>query len=167
MSYYCHYNSPLGDILITASQSAVQGLHFVGEKHYPGIEPDAVEQANHPVLSAAVRQLAEYFEGHRTGFDLALDPMGTSFQQQVWSALRTIPYGETRSYAQLARQLGDGKAVRAVGAANGRNPISIVVPCHRVIGADGSLTGYAGGLERKQALLRLESRQRSMLIQHL
>lgn len=163
MSRFCRYDSPLGAMLITASDSAVTGVHFVGEKHFPGIEAGAVEDPSHCLLDDAVRQLAEYFAGRRTVFELLLDPRGTSFQKQVWTRLRAIPYGETRSYGQLAVELGDVKTVRAVGAANGRNPISIIVPCHRVIGADGSLTGYAGGLERKEALLRLESRQRTLV----
>ncbi len=106
----------------------------------------------------AVRRLEEYFAGARTQFDLRLAPSGTPFQKSVWSALLDIPFGQTRSYGELARAIGRPTASRAVGAANGRNPISIVVPCHRVIGADGSLTGYAGGLERKQTLLALEGR---------
>ena len=109
------------------------------------------------MLLETERQLREYFEGRRKVFDLKLDFSGTEFQQKVWSALLTIPYGETRSYAQIAKQIGRPDAVRAVGAANGRNPISLIVPCHRVIGSDGSLTGYAGGLPAKRALLELES----------
>jgi methylated-DNA-[protein]-cysteine S-methyltransferase len=102
------------------------------------------------------QELKEYFERKRTSFSLALDPIGTAFQREVWEALSTIPYGETRTYTDIANQIGNAKAVRAVGAANGRNPISIVVPCHRVIGASGKLTGFAGGLEAKAALLSLE-----------
>jgi methylated-DNA-[protein]-cysteine S-methyltransferase len=116
------------------------------------------EDASHPVLLQAEEQLAEYFAGKRRSFTIGLDPAGTQFQNKVWSALRTIPFGETRSYGQIADQLGNAKSVRAVGAANGRNPLSIIVPCHRVIGADGSLTGFAGGLEVKARLLALEGR---------
>ncbi|PFG29196.1 methylated-DNA--[protein]-cysteine S-methyltransferase [Paramicrobacterium agarici] len=108
------------------------------------------------VLAGAARQLDEYFAGERTVFDLDLDPVGTDFEKKVWMLLRDIPYGQTRSYGELAADLGDPRLSRAVGTANGRNPLSIVVPCHRVIGADGSLTGYAGGLERKRFLLSLE-----------
>jgi methylated-DNA-[protein]-cysteine S-methyltransferase len=115
------------------------------------------ESPEHPVLLEAARQLADYFDGRRRQFDLALDASGTPFQQQVWAALRTIPYGETRSYSQIAEQIGRPRAVRAVGAANGRNPISIVTPCHRVIGAGGALTGFAGGLEVKARLLEFEA----------
>jgi methylated-DNA-[protein]-cysteine S-methyltransferase len=114
------------------------------------------EDARHPVLLATERQLAEYFAGRRPAFDLPLDFAGTEFQKKVWAALLTIPLGETRTYAQIARQIGRPAAVRAVGAANGKNPISIVAPCHRVIGSDGKLTGFAGGLDAKAFLLRLE-----------
>ena len=114
------------------------------------------EDANHPVLLHAQQQLEEYFAGKRRKFTVKLDPAGTEFQNKVWNALRTIPFGETRSYGEIANQIGSRKAVRAVGAANGRNPLSIIVPCHRVIGADGTLTGFAGGLEVKAQLLALE-----------
>jgi methylated-DNA-[protein]-cysteine S-methyltransferase len=110
----------------------------------------------HPLILEAERQLAEYFAGRRQRFTLPLDPSGTAFQRDVWDALRTIPFGETRSYAQIARQIGHPRAVRAVGAANGRNPLSIVVPCHRVVGSTGALTGFAGGLDVKARLLALE-----------
>lgn len=114
---------------------------------------------NHPVLLETARQLNEYFAGQRTRFDLELDFVGSDFQRDVWTALLTIPFGETRSYGEIARLVGKPAAVRAVGAANGRNPISIIAPCHRVIGASGSLTGFAGGLQAKQFLLALEGRQ--------
>lgn len=115
------------------------------------------EGENHPVLIEAERQLAEYFAGKRRTFSLAFDFAGTEFQKEVWRALCTIPFGETRSYARIAAQIGRPKAVRAVGAANGRNPVSIIVPCHRVIGSGGELTGFAGGLKAKEFLLRLEA----------
>jgi len=159
--HYQLLDSPLGPLLIHAADHGLRGIHFVDEKYYPGIGNDWIEDGSHSLLFAAAAQLREYFAGQRTTFDLPLDPQGTAFQRNVWQALQQIPYGETLSYGQLARRIGDIKAVRAVGAANGRNPISIVVPCHRVIGADGGLTGYAGGLPRKQALLRLENRQAS------
>jgi methylated-DNA-[protein]-cysteine S-methyltransferase len=114
------------------------------------------EDAGHPLLLQAQQQLEEYFAGKRRKFTVKLDPAGTEFQNKVWNALRTIPFGETRSYGEIANQIGSRKAVRAVGAANGRNPLSIIVPCHRVIGADGKLTGFAGGLEVKAQLLALE-----------
>ncbi|CAM3882635.1 Methylated-DNA-protein-cysteine methyltransferase [Pseudomonas reidholzensis] len=113
----------------------------------------------HPVLRQTARQLGEYFAGQRQRFELELDFAGSDFQRQVWAALLTIPFGETRSYGDIARQIGNPSAVRAVGAANGRNPISIIAPCHRVIGASGSLTGFAGGLQAKQFLLALEGRE--------
>jgi methylated-DNA-[protein]-cysteine S-methyltransferase len=118
------------------------------------------EAPDHPVLKETERQLADYFAGRRKAFDLPLDFAGTDFQKSVWSALLTIPFGETRTYSDIARQIGAPKAVRAVGAANGRNPISIIAPCHRVLGSNGHLTGFAGGLETKAHLLKLEgSRQ--------
>jgi methylated-DNA-[protein]-cysteine S-methyltransferase len=116
-----------------------------------------MENETHPVLLVTERELKEYFEGKRTAFSVTLDPAGTEFQNKVWRALSEIPFGETRSYAEIAKRIGSAKAVRAVGAANGRNPISIIVPCHRVIGASGRLTGFAGGLDIKEQLLTLES----------
>ena len=158
MTRYCaYYESPLGQILLTASESALTGLHFVGEKYYPSIPPAWRYDANSSVIKSTMTQLDEYFAGKRQAFDIALAPEGTEFQRLVWDRLTTVRFGETATYGELARRIGNANAVRAVGAANGRNPISIVIPCHRVIGADGSLTGYAGGLARKQALLRLES----------
>jgi methylated-DNA-[protein]-cysteine S-methyltransferase len=118
----------------------------------------ASEDSAHPMLVEAERQLQEYFSGARTRFTVPLDIAGTPFQRQVWEALRSIPYGETRSYAEIADQIGSPRAVRAVGAANGRNPVSIVAPCHRVIGSGGQLTGFAGGLEVKARLLAFEQR---------
>jgi methylated-DNA-[protein]-cysteine S-methyltransferase len=150
------YESPLGTMLIAASDNGVAGVWFVGQRHGPD-SSGWREDARHPVLREAVAQLRAYFAGERTRFDLPLDlDAGTPFQRSVWGALRAIPPGATTSYAQIARQLGRPQAARAIGAAVGRNPVSIVVPCHRVLGTGGSLTGYAGGLDRKTALLRLE-----------
>ena len=150
------YESPLGTMLLAATDAGVAGVWFEGPRH----GPDASgwrEDGQHPVLREAVAQLRAYFAGERTGFELPLDlDAGTPFQRSVWSALLAIPRGATTSYAQIARQLGRPQAARAIGAAVGRNPVSIVVPCHRVLGTGGNLTGYAGGLERKTALLRLE-----------
>jgi methylated-DNA-[protein]-cysteine S-methyltransferase len=150
------YESPLGTMLLAATDRGLAGAWFVGQKH----GPDATgwrEDAGHPVLRAAVAQLRAYFAGERTTFDLPLDlQAGTAFQQSVWAALQAIPRGGTTSYAELARRIGRPTAARAIGAAVGRNPVSVVVPCHRVLGSSGSLTGYAGGLERKTALLQLE-----------
>jgi methylated-DNA-[protein]-cysteine S-methyltransferase len=156
-TYFSYYDSPLGPILLTATGSALTGLHFVGEKYYPGISPEWKCDDGNAILQSTATQLNEYFAGNRQSFDITLAPEGTPFQRSVWHALTQLRFGETISYGQLAQRIGNPKAVRAVGAANGRNPISIVVPCHRVIGANGALTGYAGGLARKEALLWLEA----------
>ena len=151
--------SPVGELLLTADAFGLTGVYF--EPHRWGPSPDHVAGWRRDdaggVLAAARAQLAAYFAGELTAFDLPLAPRGTPFQERVWGALRDIPYGETISYAELARRVGRPGASRAVGAANGRNPISIIVPCHRVIGADGTLTGYGWGIERKRYLLELES----------
>lgn len=152
--------SPLGEVRLAASSLGLVGLWFDGQRHLPAQldGPGAWPATDaHPVLREAARQLQEYLGGTRTCFDLSLDLRGgTPFQQAVWRALCTIPRGRTTSYLAIAQALGKPSAVRAVGAAVGRNPVSVAVPCHRVLGSDGSLTGYAGGLERKRALLRLE-----------
>jgi methylated-DNA-[protein]-cysteine S-methyltransferase len=144
-------DTPVGPLLLTADGDALTGLWF-GVKPVAGTRDD-----DDPVLVAAVTQVREYFAGERTSFDLPLAPDGTDFQRRVWEQLRLIPYGTTVSYGELARRLGAPSASRAVGAANGRNPIAIVVPCHRVIGADGSLTGFGGGMDAKRVLLDLET----------
>lgn len=150
------YLSPLGAILLAATPHGLAGLWFEGQRHLPdssGWTPDAT----HPVLVQAMQQLDEYFAGRRCEFDVPLDlQRGTAFQQSVWQALLAIPRGHRVSYSVLSQRIGRPTAMRAVGAAVGRNPLSIVVPCHRVLGANGSLTGYAGGTERKAALLQLE-----------
>lgn len=148
---YTFYDSPLGRILLSGTEKALAGLWIVGEKHAPEIEPSWVE--DDAPFAEALRQLDEYFAGTRQEFDLPLTAEGTAFQKQVWEALRGIPFGVTKTYGQLATQIGNPKAMRAVGLANGQNPISIIVPCHRVIGASGSLTGYGGGLKAKRWLL--------------
>ena len=151
-----NYESPLGSMIVAATARGLAGVWFEGQRHLPDHSNWPV-QPEHPVLREARAQLAEYFDGRRSSFDLPLDLQGgTAFQRSVWDALLAIPRGGTTSYGVLSRSIGQPAAVRAVGAAVGRNPLSIVVPCHRVVGADGSLTGYAGGLERKTALLRLE-----------
>jgi methylated-DNA-[protein]-cysteine S-methyltransferase len=147
------HESPVGPLTLIADEHALTGLHFDGYAH--GLDP-ARRNPGAPPLAAAAEQLDEYFAGERREFELALDLEGTEFQRAVWDELLRIPYGETRSYGELARRLGRPERVRAVGAANGRNPVAIVVPCHRVIGADGSLIGYGGGLDRKRALLAIE-----------
>ena len=146
--------TPIGELTLVAEDGAITGCYM----ELPQREPDAVAlgERDDAVLVEAVRQLQEYFAGERTEFTLPLAPRGDAFQRQVWALLREIPYGQTRSYGDLARALGDVNLSQAVGWANGRNPISIIVPCHRVIGADGSLVGYAGGLDRKRFLLALE-----------
>jgi methylated-DNA-[protein]-cysteine S-methyltransferase len=153
--------SPLGAITLAATGKGLAGLWFVeGQRYLPSqlTEPAAwPEDTEHPVLKQTSRQLAEYFAGRRKHFDVALDlASGTAFQQSVWRALLAIPPGSTESYGDVSRRIGKPGAARAVGAAVGRNPVSIIVPCHRVLGSDGSLTGYGGGLDRKIALLRLE-----------
>lgn len=148
--------SPLGPMLVAATDSGLAGLWFEGQRHLPDSSAWP-HRPSHPVLVEAVAQLRDYFAGRRTQFELPLDLQGgTAFQQSVWQALLAIPSGGTTSYGDLSQRVGRPRAVRAVGAAVGRNPVSIVVPCHRVLGRDGSLTGYAGGLERKSALLELE-----------
>jgi methylated-DNA-[protein]-cysteine S-methyltransferase len=155
--------SPVGVLTLVASGDGLAAILWENDR--PGrVRLDVVaEDPKHPVLVETERQLAEYFAGQRKVFDLRLDFAGTEFQKQVWRALLTIPFGETRTYAQIAKQIGDPKAVRAVGAANGRNPISIVAPCHRVIGSNGKLTGFAGGLDVKAHLLRLEGADATLM----
>lgn len=151
-----HFDSPLGRMLLAATDRGLAGVWFEGQRHGPDTTGWR-EDAGHPVLVEAIAQLRAYFAGERATFELPLDlQAGTPFQQSVWNALLAIPNGGTTSYAALARGLGREKAARAIGAAVGRNPLSVVVPCHRVLGTGGGLTGYAGGLERKTALLRLE-----------
>lgn len=149
--------TPLGPMTLAATDTALVGAWFDGQQHQPSFDAWPV-QAQHPLLHAAGQQLLEYFAGQRQHFDLPLDLSGgTAFQQAVWARLQTIAPGGTVSYGHISQQIHNPAAVRAVGAAVGRNPISIIVPCHRVLGAHGALTGYAGGLERKIALLKLES----------
>lgn len=150
------YASPLGTMVLAATEAGLAGVWFDGQRHQP--DPSGWQQApGHPVLQQAQAQLAAYFAGERHSFDLPLDlSPGTAFQQSVWRALLSIPYGSTQSYGALSVAIGKPAAVRAVGGAVGRNPLSIIVPCHRVVGAQGALTGYAGGLERKTALLQRE-----------
>ncbi|MBX3588398.1 MAG: methylated-DNA--[protein]-cysteine S-methyltransferase [Ramlibacter sp.] len=150
------FESPLGPMIVAATARGLAGVWFEGQRHLPD-HAHWPHQPDHPVLAQAVQQLHEYYAGRRSRFELPLDLQGgTPFQQSVWQALLAIPPGETTSYGQLSQGIGKPAAVRAVGAAVGRNPVSVIVPCHRVLGTDGSLTGYAGGLERKTALLQLE-----------
>lgn len=143
--------SPVGDLRLYANEGALTAIYLENHKRAPTLV--ASEGDNHPVLREARRQLEEYFAGKRHVFELPMEPTGTPFQQTVWKALREIPWGATWSYAELARHIGRQGAARAVGSANARNPLSIVVPCHRVVGSSGALTGYAGGVPTKQWLL--------------
>ena len=143
--------SPLGDLLVAAQDGALVVVHFAPFER-PGGDPTPDD----PLLTQAVRELGEYFAGTRKEFDVPVGPPGTPFQQAVWAELRRVPYGETATYSEIAARMGAPAAVRAVGSANGRNPVGVLVPCHRVIGSDGNLRGYAGGVERKLALLALE-----------
>lgn len=145
--------SPVGDLVLLASAKGLAGLFFGHRVDDSVLPPD---DGGNPHLEAAKEQLGEYFHGSRTCFDLPLDARGTDFQRAVWGELCRIPYGVTRSYAEIAERIGKPTSVRAVGAANGSNPISVIVPCHRVIGADGALTGFGGGLDLKRRLLVLE-----------
>lgn len=154
-SAMCHLDTPLGTLLIIGNEAGVRAIRFLNEA------PPALPDESPPmVLSVCAQQLREYFEGQRRSFEVPLDLRGTPFQLRVWELLQRIPFGETRTYLDLALALGDVKAVRAVGAANGQNPVPIIVPCHRVIGQDGQLVGYGGGLWRKEWLLAHEGRPR-------
>ena len=162
MRIYDLYQSPQGEILLAATGAGVSGVYFSGQKYFPERESEWRRDDQNALLRQAKQELAEYFAGARRRFDVALDPSGTPFQRTVWSAICTVRYGETISYGELARRAGAVGQARAAGAATGRNPIGIIVPCHRILGADGSLTGYAGGLERKRALLALEGGERQL-----
>ncbi|PMW97016.1 cysteine methyltransferase [Pseudomonas sp. FW215-R2] len=151
--------SPVGELKLVANGSRLAAILWENDKPNRVRLGPMNEAPDNPVLMKTAQQLEEYFAGTRSAFDLDLDFAGTEFQKKVWAALLTIPFGETRTYSQIARQIGHPSAVRAVGAANGKNPISIIAPCHRVIGASGKLTGFAGGLEAKERLLTLEGGQ--------
>ena len=152
--------SPVGRLKLVATDSALVAVIWDNENPKRVRQAELVEQLDHPILLDAQQQLNEYFQGQRQTFELPLDFEGTEFQKKVWQALLNIPFGETRSYRQIAEQVGSPKAVRAVGAANGQNPISIISPCHRVIGSSGKLVGFAGGLDNKEILLKLEQQQK-------
>lgn len=151
---YCHLDSPVGRLLLAGDEAGLRLISFPGGSKARQPKPDWSESPDH--FTQACRQLSEYFAGTRRQFDLELAPHGTRFQLEVLRALQQIPYGKTASYADIAQKIGRPRAVRAVGAANGRNPLPIIIPCHRVIGANGQLTGFGGGLSVKAALLRLE-----------
>ncbi|WP_180059816.1 methylated-DNA--[protein]-cysteine S-methyltransferase [Acinetobacter sp. YH12128] len=156
---YQFLDSPVGQLKLVAHETALVAVLWENENPNRVRLAALVEDRQHPILLKTAQQLNEYFAGKRQQFDLPLDFEGAEFQQQVWQALLTIPFGETRSYKQIAEQIGNVKAVRAVGAANGKNPISIIAPCHRVVGANGKLVGFAGGLENKEILLKIEKLQ--------
>lgn len=158
MLYRTTTDSPVGTLTLVASDAGLVAVLWPDDSPRRVRLAAAEERADHPVLATARAQLDEYFAGRRRDFDLPLAPVGSAFQRAVWAALTAIPHGETRSYGDIARAIGRPTASRAVGAANGRNPLSIVVPCHRVIGASGKLTGFAGGLAAKQQLLAHERR---------
>ena len=157
MIRYRRMPTPLGPLFAIAIGERIAAIHFEGGRHAPAIGADWIEDDASPVLRECARQLDEYLDGRRRAFDLPLASSGTPFQRRVWASIAAIGFGETLTYAELARRCGAPNAVRAVGAATGRNPLSIVVPCHRVLGSRGELTGYAGGLERKARLLSLEA----------
>ncbi|MGQ0510985.1 MAG: methylated-DNA--[protein]-cysteine S-methyltransferase [Betaproteobacteria bacterium] len=156
MRYYDTYDSPIGGMLLAATEAGLAGVYFDHQKHHPGKGRDWERDPANRHLKRAKAQLSEYFAGKRKRFDLALDPAGTDFQKAVWTVISGVPFGETITYGELARRAGVPGSARAAGAATGRNPIGIVVPCHRIMGSNGSLTGYAGGLSKKRALLALE-----------
>ena len=158
---YCRKSTPVGRLLLAGDDEGLRWISFESGPH--AVHPGEDWQQRKDPFREAIAQLEAYFAGERSRFDLALAPVGTPFQRNVWSLLTAIPYGETVSYGELARRLGRSTASRAVGAANGRNPIPIIIPCHRVIGADGSLTGFGGGLEIKRRLLALEAGYRQAL----
>ena len=151
---FTYYDSPLGTVTLQANEQGLLGVWF--ETHTTKPEDLGIQEDSFPIFQSVKEQLERYFAGDAVQFDVPIAAKGTPFQQSVWHALTTIPYGETWSYAQLADAIGNPKAVRAVGLANGKNPVSVIIPCHRVIGKNGKLTGYAGGVERKQRLLAIE-----------
>lgn len=154
--YFKYIDSPVGQLQLVAHDQALVAIKWDTEDPKRLRLANLIEHQTHSILLKVEQQLDEYFRSQRQVFDVPLDLAGTEFQQKVWRALQDIPYGQTRSYKEIAEQIGNVKAVRAVGAANGKNPISIIVPCHRVIGASGQLVGFAGGLDYKQSLLQLE-----------
>lgn len=164
MIRYTQFESPLGTMVAAADEHALFRIDFIDAKYLKAIGDDWTRDDAWPVLAACRTQLAEYFAGERARFELALAPRGTEFQQRVWKQIARVPWGETITYAELARRAEAEGSARAAGAATGRNPIAIIVPCHRIVGADGSLTGYAGGLHRKTGLLELEGVLKGALV---
>ena len=163
MRYYDFHQSPYGRMLLVADGDALCGVYFEGQKYFPQFGADWRRHHEHAVLNQAKAELAEYFAGKRERFEIPIALEGTTFQKSVWDAISGVRFGETITYGELALRAGSPAGVRAAGAATGRNPLTIIVPCHRIVGTDGSLTGYAGGLDRKTALLALESRIADLL----
>jgi methylated-DNA-[protein]-cysteine S-methyltransferase len=157
MRYFDTFQSPQGGMLLVASDEGLAGVFFHRQKHHPKKQADWKKSSSHKLLRQAKRELKEYFAGKRKRFKIRLAPDGTPFQRAVWKAISTVGFGETITYGELARRARRPGSARAAGAATGRNPLGIIVPCHRIVGSNGSLTGYAGGLQRKRALLALES----------
>jgi methylated-DNA-[protein]-cysteine S-methyltransferase len=157
LNSYSIIKSPLDDLMLVVDDSALTGLYFVGSDHIPAPSNRWTLDAQHPVLEQAAKQLQEYFTGKRKSFSVPLRLAGTDFQRKVWREIALIPYGETINYSDLAQRAGAPQAVRAAGTATGRNPVSIIVPCHRVMGKNGDMCGFGGGLERKRYLLELEN----------
>ena len=164
MIRYVRLATPIGTLIATAAGGALTGLYYEGGRHAPEVAPGWVEDASAAPLRECAKQVREYLDGVRKSFDLPLAPEGSEFQRRVWIEIARIPYGATLTYAALAERAGAPGSARAAGAATGRNPISIVVPCHRVVGSDGSLTGYAGGLARKRRLLEIEEAPQGALV---
>jgi methylated-DNA-[protein]-cysteine S-methyltransferase len=158
MYSYDYFTSPQGRMLLVADGKGLSSVSFIGQKYAPRVDAGWQRDAAHPLLRQAKRELAEYFAGKRQRFSVRLAPRGTTFQRAVWKAIAGVGFGRTIAYAELARRAGRPGSARAAGAATGRNPIGIIVPCHRIVGSNGSLTGYAGGLAKKRALLALEAR---------
>lgn len=163
MKRYGFYESPCGQMLLVARDEGLSGVYFEGQKYYPSIDPTWRRDEQQSLIAQARRELTEYFAGKRQRFELALAPEGTPFQRSIWQAIARVGFGETISYGQLAQSAGYPGKARAAGAATGRNPLTIIIPCHRIVASNGALTGYAGGLERKHALLSLESRMGDLL----
>ena len=156
MLYYDYYQSSRGRMLLVADDHALTGVYFTGQKYHPRIDKKWTRADMHAPIRQAKRELSEYFDGQRTRFTVKIAPQGTPFQSAVWKAIAGAPFGHTIAYGELAQRAGYRGSARAAGAATGRNPVSIIVPCHRIVGSNGSLTGYAGGLAKKRALLELE-----------
>jgi methylated-DNA-[protein]-cysteine S-methyltransferase len=162
MYYFDFYESPMGRMLIVATDRGLSGLYFVDQKYYREVGRDWLRGEHNQIIRETACELSEFFAGERKKFDVTLAAEGTSFQASIWRAISSVEYGDSITYLELARRAGHPQAVRAAGTATGRNPITIIVPCHRIVGSDGSLTGYAGGLERKRALRELEGGARSL-----